>query len=422
MTQGLFRQESLDAHATKPLGALRLATPVSHQIWAAVSLFVAGAIIAWLCLGHYTRREHVSGSLVPQAGLITVTGRSADTVMRIAVTEGSVVHQGGVLFTVSGERSSATMGDTAREITQQLKSEQVRLQADLSNAQHLADEQADDLRMQLRMLQNQIQQLDGQIGIETKESQDLASLLGRFESLQDKGYVSPLDVQQQRTQKMEADQQVKALTRQRFESEQQMQGVSDQLTQLPLTTASKLNDLHRQVAQNDQAMAQNEADRESVIYAPATGIVSTILVKSGESLAVGQPMLFIVPDNSPLLGQLLVPSSAIGFVHVGTPVVLHYKAFPFEKFGAPRGEVISVSRSALTPAQVTTYLGEQPPQEALYKVEVELPSQTVNAYGRLEMLKPGMALDADVLLDKRRMIEWILEPLFGMAHRDGTGA
>lgn len=53
----------------------------------------------------------------------------------------------------------------------------------------------------------------------------------------------------------------------------------------------------------------------------------------------------------------------------------------------------------------------------MYRVEVQLAAQTIEAYGRPAALKAGMMLDADLLLDQRRMVEWIFEPLYGMGHR-----
>jgi membrane fusion protein len=33
-----------------------------------------------------------------------------------------------------------------------------------------------------------------------------------------------------------------------------------------------------------------------------------------------------------------------------------------------------------------------------------------------------MALNADILMDRRRLIEWVFEPLYGMAHHLAGGA
>lgn len=420
--QGLFRKEVIEAQTTSPLGVVRLATPVSHQVWTLAALGAAAAIVAWLFFGHYTRREHVTGSLVPQAGLLTVTARSAGTVTALQVAEGSVVHAGDALLTISDERSSAALGDTSAAISAQLRQQQSRLRADLVDTQHLADAQANDLRMQQHMLHTQIQQTDGQLAIEQRQVAQLTDLLHRFEVLGTKGYASALDIEQQRTQELDAESQVKTLTRQRSESEEQLKSLADQLAQLPLSTATKLNDLHRQIDQDEQSLAQNEADRAIVLRAPENGVVSSVLIKPGQAATPGQSLLAVMPRGSQLQAQLLVPSSAIGFVHVGTPVVLHYQAFPYEKFGVQRGRVVSMSRSALTPSEITTLLGQQPPPVPLYRVQVRLAAQTVDAYGKPASLKPGMSLDADLLLDRRRMIEWIFEPLYGMGRRmEGNG-
>lgn len=417
MQQALFRQEAIDAQTAPSLGTVRLATPISHQVWTLAALGVAVCIVVWLFIGHYTRRERVTGSLVPQAGLLTVTARSAGTVTKIDVAEGAVVHAGDVLLTISSERSSASMGDTSAAISAQLRLQHTRLQSDVADTRHLADEQARDLRMQQSMLQNEIHQIDEQFAIEQHQVDVLSSLLQKLQTLGSKGYVSALDIQQQQTQQLNAEGQAKSLARQRYEIEQQLNNVGDQLTQLPLTTAAKLDGLRGQIAQNEEALAQSEADRATVLLAPSDGVVSMVLIQSGQAVSTGQSLLAMVSKKSHLQAQLLVPSSAIGFVHVGSDVVLHYQAFPYEKFGVQHGTVASISRSALTPSEITVLLGQQPPPEALYRVEVRLAAQRIQAYGALQQLKPGMILDADMLLDKRRMIEWIFEPLYGMGHR-----
>jgi membrane fusion protein len=52
--------------------------------------------------------------------------------------------------------------------------------------------------------------------------------------------------------------------------------------------------------------------------------------------------------------------------------------------------------------------------EPLYRITVNLASQTVNAYGKPQSLQAGMLLDADVLQDTRRLYEWVLEPLYSL--------
>jgi len=97
-------------------------------------------------------------------------------------------------------------------------------------------------------------------------------------------------------------------------------------------------------------------------------------------------------------------------------VLLRYVAYPHQKFGTYRARVQAISRNPLPAAE----LGFVPPdgsREPLYRIKAALDSQSVLAYGRAQPLRAGMQVEADVLLDRRRLVEWIFEPLLSLAGR-----
>jgi membrane fusion protein len=248
-------------------------------------------------------------------------------------------------------------------------------------------------------------------------------MLGRIKPLATKGFVSGLQIQQQEAAVLDAQVQYKALTRQELDVRQQLDATQRQLAQLPLDDTSKRNDIERQLASINQSIAENEMQRSVVLRAPRDGVISAVLAKEGQMASAGQPLLSILPAGSILQAQLLVPSRAIGFIDPGRRVVMRYQAFSYQKFGQQYGRVTDVSRSALSPSDVAILLGQQyQQQEPLYRVQVALDSQQVMAYGKPESVKPGMTLDADILMDRRRLIEWVFEPLYGMARHFGGGA
>ncbi len=69
------------------------------------------------------------------------------------------------------------------------------------------------------------------------------------------------------------------------------------------------------------------------------------------------------------------------------------------------------SRHPLSPQEIAGITGNTQIQEPLYQVKVTLDSQSVQAYGKQIGLRPGGGLDADFIVDKRRIYEWVLEPL-----------
>jgi membrane fusion protein len=55
--------------------------------------------------------------------------------------------------------------------------------------------------------------------------------------------------------------------------------------------------------------------------------------------------------------------------------------------------------------------------EPIYRIRLKLEQQNVLAYGKALPLKSGMLVDASILLEQRRLYEWVLEPLFSIAGR-----
>ena len=423
MSQGLFRQEVIEAKRGEWLGPIIVATPLSRWALTTLALILAAAIMLFLLLGHYTRRETVTGQLVPNRGVLTVAAPGVGTVTRLLVRGGQHVEAGDALLELSSKQDSTALGDTYTLVAQQLDIQRARLRSDLANQNQLATQQADALRAKVVLLQAQLKQIDGQLALQQQQVSSNQQLLARIKPLGVKGYVSAVQIQQQTTAVLNAQAQYKQLRRQQLEARQQLDSADQQLAQLPLDEATKRNDTERQLAALTQSIAQNEQQRAIVLHAPRAGVVSTVLLKPGQMVSAGQPLLSILPAGSLMQAQLLVPSRAIGFIEPGSRVVMRYQAFAYQKFGQQYGHVSDISRSALSPADVATLIGERPQTaQPMYRVQVALDSQHVLAYGKPEPVRPGMALEADILIDRRRLIEWVFEPLYGMAHHLAGGS
>lgn len=382
MADELFRNEVVQARRPQTLGSIRLATPISHQVWGLAAVATTVVIVLGLCFGYYTRREYVTGNLVPQAGLLTVTARGVGVVSHTDVKPGTQVRAGQVLLSISGDQSSATLGDTGVVVAKALQQQRMQLQATLAALPEQAAAQEKDLRRRIAMQAEQVRQIDAQLALQHAEAVTAAELVQKVQPLLQRGYVSTVEFDQYQANALNTQAQVKGLERQRLDTEQQRSALQAQLTQLPLSIAATEHQLRGQMAQLAVPSAQNDVARETVLRATRAGTVTNVLVKPGQTIEAGQSLLSILPQGSALEAQLLVPSSAIGFIHKGTPVVLHYQAFPYQKFGVQRGTVAQVSRSALTQVEVTSLLGQQPPPVPMYRVEVKLASQSINTYGK----------------------------------------
>jgi membrane fusion protein len=131
-------------------------------------------------------------------------------------------------------------------------------------------------------------------------------------------------------------------------------------------------------------------------------------------VAESAPLAVVVPKGSGLHAQLLVPTRAIGFVQPGQEVVLRYDAFPFQRFGQYRGKVERVSRTVWSSGEK---VGQLVVKEPVYRVDVKLDAQYVAVGDQKLVLRSGMMVNADILQEKRRVWEWVFEPVLSLQQR-----
>lgn len=418
--QELFRREVVQAQRGQWLGSVHLAVPLSFRWLALLIAALAAAIVLFMVFGHHTRHQIVSGQLVPSAGLLGVHSPTPGTIARVYVHEGESVHRGDPLVEISGERDSAAFGATQALIGAQLRAEAKRLQEQLVEQQQSTEQQFSGLRVKLGTFKAQVRLINGQLQLQRAQAASDAHLLESIKPLHQRGIISDVEFDRYQNTAMSDQAQIKSLELQRLTTRQQVATVQQQLALLPLDLVAKQNATRQALSQNSQQLAQNELQSNAVLRAPVTGIISTLLVKYGQSVSAEEPLLSVLPEGSSLQAQLLVPSSVVGFVRPGSQVVLRYQAFPYQEFGQQYGRVKSVSRSALSNGEATVLTGTHPSQP-LYRVLVTLNRQTIPAYGNAHRLQPGMAIDADILLDRRSLWQWTFAPLSGLKQRVTAG-
>ncbi|WP_261316090.1 HlyD family secretion protein [Burkholderia dolosa] len=374
------------------------------------------AVVAFFVFGSYTKRERVTGQLLPATGLLTVAPPLTGTVADTRVREGQRVAAGAELLTISAEVATE-LGGTRETVIRQLKFQRSRLETDLTSLSQLSSEAQRGLQTRAAALDDQLKQIARQNAQRLRQAELAQRQLDKLQSMRELGYASNSQVEQQEGVLLDAQARLQELARQRVDVGQQLAQTRQQLRELPLTTRNQQNDIRRKLADIDRSIAENEARRTIILRAPLPSVVAALLAKPGQIVNAGQSAVSLLPQGAPLEAQLMVPSRAIGFVRTGARVVLRYEAYPFQKFGQQFGRVTVVSRTALSPQEVANLTGRTNVPEQLYRVVVALDRQDIVAYGKHEALRPGMALEADVLIDRRRLIEWVLEPLYALGRR-----
>ena len=421
MTETLFRREALEARRTSWLGAISLAQPLRLWLLTLLGVLAALVVVAFLVLGTYTRRSTVTGQLVPTHGLATVLAPATGVVGRFDVSEGERVDTGQVLAVVTVPRATPAAGDTQAALESRLAQRQAGLESMQDAQQQQLQAQAEGLRAQLASARRELAQAEVEVSTRQEQARIARETLERLRQLQDNKYVSLLQIKQQESAALEYAGQAQALQRQTTAARRTIAQLEQALRELPGQQRAVAATLQRDLASLEQERVQTQAQGALAVSAPVGGVVATQLVKPGQAVQAGQPLLSLLPGDGRLEAELLVPSRAIGFIEPGDSVLLRYQAYPYQKFGHQRGTVGRISRSALSGGELGVPIGSAQQGEPYYRVTVALAEQVVTAYGRPEPLKPGMLLEADILGERRRLIEWIFEPLYSIRGKVGGG-
>ncbi len=410
----LFRQQAIDAQREKLLGELSVARPVPLWIFTALAACCAIALVIFAFWGEYTRRERVEGFLALDAGAARVLAPEAGVVAELLVKEGDEVEAGAPVIRLSLERGTAS-GVTSGELVQRELTDRLsKLASEHEQTQLLAEQQALALRQRITDLQKEIRQVDTEINLQQARVASAREDLDRTAQLVGEKFVSDSALTGKRNELLDQQTKLSALRRNRLTVERDLGAARSELPTIEMQARQKTDQLARARSEVQQGIVQEDARRETIIRAPLAGTVTNIAASQGESVAAAAPLATVLPRGSGLHAQLLVPTRAIGFVRPGNAVVVRYDAFPFQRFGQYRGAVATVGQTVWSPGEK---VGSVTVREPVYRIDVRLEQQNVSAGGQQFVLRPGMLVSADLLLEKRTIFEWVFEPVLELRAR-----
>ena len=103
-----------------------------------------------------------------------------------------------------------------------------------------------------------------------------------------------------------------------------------------------------------------------------------------------------------LEARLLAPPATVALLRPDQPVWLRYEAFGPQFESRNAGRIVQVARTPEAPASA-----DCAGAAVLYRVDAALGEQALLVGGKAQPLASGMRVEADVMLEKRRLIGWL---------------
>jgi membrane fusion protein len=417
----LFRPEVAEAQRQSWLGQVQLVRPLSLTLLTTAVLCVLALVLAFLFLGEYTRKARIGGVLVPDLGVIRLVPPVQGRVLERRVQEGQAVRAGDVMFVLALEASTLSTDVQAR-VLRSLDERRRSLEDAARQQAQLAEGEQLSLQRRLDEMKREQQQIEAEAALHRQRLALAQQALDRLESLSRDQFISPAQVQTKKEELLGLRAQAQALERQRATLARDRAALEGEKRGLPVQLKSRQGAIARDLAALSREAAEQDAVRQIVVRAPQDGTVSAVLADAGQSVSPASALASLVPAGAQLQAHLFAPSGAVGFVRPQQEVRLRFEAFPYQKYGHQTGHVLQVSRTPLAAPELaglplSVPAGADGAAEPMFRITVAMDHAELKAFGAAQPLVAGMRMEADVLLERRRLIEWLFAPVLGLGQR-----
>jgi membrane fusion protein len=405
----LFRQEAIDfLHQRNSWGEVVSLQPISSKILSWTLAGLVAFILVFISIAQYARKETVTGYLTPTFGTAKIFVPQQGIIKEVQVNEGQDVAEGEPLLTIVTSQITSNGDDVNATVLAVLTQQRDVVERQIAAEERRTASEHDRLASTIKGIEGETAQLEDQRTIQNERLQLSESFVSTGATLIAKGALPAIELKRREQAALEQRQHLVSLDQQITVRRTQLADARHTLEQLPIVAAERVRVLRGDLSWIEQRIAEVDGRRAYVIKAPTSGRVSALHASIGQVADPRHMQLEIIPLDSTLQAQLFFPTRAFGFVRPGQQVRILYDAFPYQKFGTYRGSVTKVSQTILTSNDAT---GPITLKEPAYRVTVAPERPDIDAYGLKMPLQPGMLLKADVILEQRSLMRWLLDPV-----------
>jgi len=391
--------------------------------FAVLALFLIGSL--WI--GSFSKQETMRGIVLGSRGAERIVATVDGTVRKIWVARGDEVRAGQRLMTIAPHQSSAGAKPLSEAELQSLAEQRRNVAKQMADIEAAMSHDAGDLAS----LEDNLARINETLRRQTEELKPaLAMQEAMVRKLQ--AYLKAGDVTRDTVIAQERIKQ--DYIRQLLDVRLQMTQVGTSqierrrtLQQNKTSNTSQLAQLGREFADLGSRIERAKSAIATEVIVGAPGAIAALNVREGAEVKAGDTIAAIGDPDAPFTIGLQAPSKTMGLLAIGQRVVIKYDAFPFKTFGVKYGRTIAINTQPLTlpkdddlsPALDVQLAkaGPRPPPQSKYLIEVEPEDRTIMAYGAPRPILIGSTLSADVVVERRRLIDWVLDPIFAMRGR-----
>jgi hemolysin D len=400
-------------------------------------------LLLWSIFGKLAIVASAEGRLIPQTYVKIVQPSDAGIVQEILVKEGETVKAGQVLMRMDmklAEADAKTIGNDLGMRSLQLR----RIDAELSGMPLLRKrDDPEDLfhKVQAQYSDHQLSYVDslGQAQEALKKTQReydsakavllkleqttplLKQQADAYTDMGKEGYAPQVTVRDKQREYLEKSQDLSAQESTVASLEAAVNQAKKQIDQITSKYRSDLQNERMEAEGQHRKLQQDWVKQEYKnglleLKSPQAGIVKDLATHTiGTVVSPGTVLLSVVPENEPLVAEVMIKNDDVGFVYLQQKVKVKLAAYPFEKYGMLDGEVTQIGPDASdSNAQQTAGQSRDKSaqnQPSIYKAIISFKNQALEVEDEKFKLVPGMQVVAEINQGSRTVMQYLLSPV-----------
>src|SRR5271169_819203 len=413
-------------------------------VWVVTSMVVA--MITAMGLIPVDQVVTAKGIAVSRAPMVLVQPLETAIVRAIDVHEGQQVRAGEVLARLDPTFAAADLGALTAQVAS-LDAEVARLRAEAKGKSFAYTGLDPDLALQGTIYAHRKAEFTAKVEGYARKFDELAAVISRSQSdaagYRDRlGLAQTVEEMRQQLESRQVGSKLNTLTamdsraemaRALANAEQTAEGARHDLAAMVAERDGYIQGWQAEVAQNLSEATRKLSDaREQLnkaslrrklveLRAPRDATVQSLAkVSVGSVLQSGQQFITLVPADVPLEVEANIAGREDGFVHLGDPVSIKFDTFPYTQFGMAQGTVRIISADSFNAQdEARNPTGAVPlptTGEPFFRARIAIDHVGLhNVPGGFRMT-PGMPVTADIKVDKRTVLSYLMGRMLPVAH------
>jgi len=425
---GLFHTK--DRHEFKPLLVEiedRPLNPLGRMLlWTIVAFMVLGGL--WLFFAKIDIVVSARGKIIPYGEIKVLQPIETVVISKLLVKEGELVHKGQVLMEIDPSVTETNLESKEKNL-ELLEIEIIRLMALIENKDFISPAFCKDTvvlatqvlifktsklgyEQQHLLIEKQVLQVQEQIGSmnvdKSRLTQHLENAQKKEERLQEViDIIARSEYDEIHKEVIEYEEQIRMKEHEVIQLNEKLNELTEQKL---LITQEYQNKLLEELTQKRKEATLLKVEIESIEFqkskqsmtSPVDGYISKLMVHTiGGVVTPAEKLIFIVPNNVPLVIKATVQNQDIGFIKEGMESAVKVDTFDFQKYGLIPAEVSHISNDAI----------EDEKLGPIYEVYLKPTKNFLIVNGEKVYLNSGMSVTAELKVGKRRVIEFFIYPL-----------